>query len=199
MSNEGVDLGRRRFLTVATGVVGGAGAVAAAVPFLASFSPSERAKALGAPVTINIAGVEAGQMVTTAWRGKPVWVVNRTEEMLASLSGDEKRLRDPESAQPQQPDYATNQHRSIKPEYLVMLGVCTHLGCSPKFHPESPAPTIDANWPGGFFCPCHGSKFDLAGRVFQGVPAPLNMVVPPHRYETETEVVVGEDTQGGAA
>ena len=126
MSNEGVDLGRRRFLTVATGVVGGAGAVAAAVPFLASFSPSERAKALGAPVTINIAGVEAGQMITTAWRGKPVWVVNRTEEMLASLSGDEKRLRDPESAQPQQPDYATNQHRSIKPEYLVMLGVCTH-------------------------------------------------------------------------
>ena len=113
MSNEGVDLGRRRFLTVATGVVGGAGAVAAAVPFLASFSPSERAKALGAPVTINIAGVEAGQMVTTAWRGKPVWVVNRTEEMLASLSGDEKRLRDPESAQPQQPDYATNQHLSL--------------------------------------------------------------------------------------
>lgn len=198
MSNEGVDLGRRRFLTVATSVVGGAGAVAAAVPFLSSLSPSERAKALGAPVSIDISGLEQGQMVTTAWRGKPVWVVSRTEEMLATLSEGENRLRDPKSEQPQQPAYATNPSRAIKPETLVMLGVCTHLGCSPKYRPESPAPDIDAHWLGGFFCPCHGSKFDLAGRVFQGVPAPLNMEVPPHRYETDTEIVVGEDSQGAA-
>ena len=193
MSNDGVDAGRRRFLTTATGVVGGAGAAMAAWPFLASMRPSERAKAAGAPVVAEIGNLQPGQMATFNWRGRPVWVVKRTEGMLATLPMLEPKLADPDSAEPQQPEYAQNEYRSIKPDVLVMVGSCTHLGCSPSFHPESPAPEIDADWKGGFFCPCHGSKFDLAGRVYKGVPAPLNMVIPPYRYETESRIVIGED------
>ena len=193
MSNDGVDAGRRRFLTIGTGVIGGAGAAAAAWPFLASMAPSERAKAAGAPVTAEIGSLAPGQLAIFNWRGRPVWVVRRTKAMLESLSSVEAKLRDPQSAEPQQPEYAQNDYRSIKPEVLVMVGSCTHLGCSPSFRPEAPAPEIDSDWKGGFFCPCHGSKFDLAGRVYKGVPAPLNMAIPPYRYETETRIVIGED------
>ena len=193
MSNDGVDAGRRRFLTTATGVVGGAGAAMAAWPFLASMRPSERAKAAGAPVVAEIGNLQPGQMATFNWRGRPVWVVKRTEGMLAPLPVLEPKLADPESAEPQQPDYAQNEFRSIKPDVLVMVGSCTHLGCSPSFRPEAPAPDIDSDWKGGFFCPCHGSKFDLAGRVYKGMPAPLNMVIPPYRYETDSRIVIGED------
>lgn len=197
MSNQGVDPARRRFLTLTTTVVGGAGVAAAAWPFLASLKPSDRAKALGAPVSIDISKLEAGQKLTVAWRGKPVWVVKRTPDMVASLAKVSGELRDPESAEEQQPDYAKNEARAIKPEILVMVGSCTHLGCSPTFRPDFPAPEVDPNWQGGFYCPCHGSKFDLAGRVYKGVPAPLNLAVPPHRYVDGNTIVVGED-QGAA-
>jgi len=194
MSEEGVDVSRRRFLTWATTGVGAAGAAAWAWPFLASLAPSERAKALGAPVKIDISRLEPGQMVIQAWRGRPVWVIKRTPEMLASLPQVRDNLLDPDSKQPQQPDYVKGDTRSIKPEILVMLGVCTHLGCSPKMRPiESASADVGMDWKGGFYCPCHGSKFDLAGRVYAGVPAPLNIQVPPHRYASDTELVIGED------
>jgi ubiquinol-cytochrome c reductase iron-sulfur subunit len=193
MSKEGVDVGRRRFLTATTTVVGGAGAVMAAVPFVGSLSPSERAKALGAPVTVDISRLQPGDMMTAAWRGRPVWIVYRTQEMLENLEKVRGALLDPDSRQPQQPDYARNPHRSIRPEILVMVGSCTHLGCSPSFRPDYPAADIGGQWLGGFYCPCHASKFDFAGRVFAGVPAPLNLAVPPHRWETDTVVVIGED------
>lgn len=193
MSNDGMDSGRRRFLTNATVAVGAVGAGAAAVPFLASLAPSERAKALGAPVTVDISGINPGEMKIVPWRGKPVWVVRRTEAMIASLAKVAGDLGDPQSEEPQQPDYVKGDTRSLKPEYLVMVGSCTHLGCSPTFRPDSPAPEIHSQWQGGFFCPCHGSMFDLSGRVYKGVPAPSNMVVPPHRYASATELVIGED------
>ena len=197
MSNQGVDTGRRRFLTLTTAVVGGAGVAGAAVPFLASWMPSERAKALGAPVTIDISKVELGQKITVAWRGKPIWVIKRTPEMIQSLAKVAGTLADPESQQAQQPKYATNEARAIKADTLVLIGSCTHLGCSPTFRPDHPAPEVDPNWQGGFYCPCHGSKFDLSGRVYKGMPAPLNLVVPPHRYADEGTIVIGED-QGAA-
>lgn len=200
MSNEGVDAGRRRFLTLATTVVGGAGTAAAAWPFLASLKPSERAKALGAPVTIDISKLEPGQKLTQAWRGRPIWVVKRTPEMLEGLKKlPVDTLRDPESAEKQQPEYIKGELRSLKPEILVMTGTCTHLGCSPTFKPETPAPEIDSNWQGGFYCPCHGSKFDISGRVYKGVPAPTNLAVPPHRYADDQTIVIGEDPTTGAA
>lgn len=200
MSKEGVDASRRRFLTLATTVVGGAGVVAAAWPFLASLKPSERAKAMGAPITIDISKLEPGQRIIQAWRGQPIWVVKRTPDMLESLKKlPADTLRDPESKEPQQPEYVKGEARALKPEILVMKGVCTHLGCSPGFHPEHPAPEIDANWQGGFYCPCHGSKFDISGRVYTGVPAPLNLVVPPHRYADDNTIVIGEDPTTGAA
>ncbi|HEX4895016.1 MAG TPA: ubiquinol-cytochrome c reductase iron-sulfur subunit [Solimonas sp.] len=199
MSNQGVDPGRRRFLTLTTSVVGGAGVAAAAWPFLASLKPSERAKALGAPVTVDISKVEAGQKLTIAWRGKPVWIVKRTPEMMANLGKvDAGVLRDPQSQEQQQPAYITGDARALKPDVLVMVGSCTHLGCSPTFRPDTPAPEIRADWHGGFFCPCHGSMFDLSGRVYAGVPAPSNLVVPPHRYEGDTTIVIGEDPTGAA-
>jgi ubiquinol-cytochrome c reductase iron-sulfur subunit len=197
MSNEGVDAGRRKFLTLTTVVVGGAGAAAAAWPFLASLKPSERAKALGAPITVDISKIEAGQKLTVAWRGKPVWIIKRTPEMLASLPKVDAELRDPESKEDQQPAYIKGEARAIKPEIMVMVGSCTHLGCSPTFRPDHPAPEVDANWQGGFFCPCHGSKFDLSGRVYKGVPAPLNLLVPPYKYVNDTTITIGED-QGAA-
>jgi len=197
MSKEGVDVGRRRFLTLTTSVVGAVGAGFAAVPFIASLPPSERAKALGAPVTIDISKMEPGQQVVAVWRRQPVWVIRRTPAMLASLDKVVGQLADPESEVPQQPDYARGAARAIKPEYMVLKGICTHLGCSPKFRPEFPAPEIAADWQGGFFCPCHGSKFDLSGRVYKGVPAPTNLPVPPHRYADDRTLVIGEDQPEG--
>ena len=200
MSKEAVDVGRRRFLTLTTTAVGAVGAGFAAVPFLASLAPSERAKALGAPVTIDISKLEPGQMVIAVWRRQPIWVVRRTPEMLASLKEVSGALSDPDSEVNHQPDYIkkTGEARAIKPEYMVLRGICTHLGCSPKFRPDHPAPEIAADWKGGFFCPCHGSKFDLSGRVYSGVPAPTNLIVPPHRYATDTTLVIGEDPPGVA-
>ncbi len=197
MSGEGIDTSKRRFLTAATTVVGGVGAVFVAVPFLSSMLPSERAKAAGAPVEADISKLEPGQMVRLEWRGKPVWIVNRTEEMLNDLAGLDSQLRDPDSVEDQQPEYARNAYRSLKPENLILVGICTHLGCSPKFVPETvPQPYAD-NWKGGFFCPCHGSTFDLAGRVFAGFPAPLNLEVPPYKYISDSLVLIGDD--GGVA
>lgn len=190
MSNEGVDVGKRRFLTTATTAVGGVGAAFVAVPFIKSWQPSARAEAAAAPVEVNIGELQQGAMLTVTWRGKPVWVVKRTEEMLATLDEVSDRLRDPESEKDQQPPYARNRTRSLKPEVLVMVGICTHLGCSPKYRPDAAQGDMPYS---GFFCPCHGSKFDIAGRVYQGVPAPLNMVVPPHRYKSENVLVIGED------
>lgn len=193
MSNEGMDSGRRRFLTNATVAVGAVGAAAAAVPFLASLSPSEKAKALGAPVAIDISQLKPGELKIVAWRGKPVWVVRRTPEMVASLEKITGDLADSASEEPQQPAYVKGDARALKPDVMVLVGSCTHLGCSPTFRPDHPAPEIDSNWQGGFYCPCHGSKFDLSGRVYKGVPAPLNLVVPPYRFESDTLLVIGED------
>jgi len=199
MSGDGVDTSKRRFLIAATTVVGGVGAVYTAVPFVASWLPSERAKAAGAPVEADFSKLESGQMMRVQWRGKPVWVLKRTEDMLQALPTLDDRLRDPNSLEPQQPPYCQNTDRSIKPEILVMVGICTHLGCSPSFVPEALPQPFDPEWKGGFHCPCHGSKFDLAGRVFKGVPAPLNMVVPPYKYISETQVMVGVGEDEGAA
>lgn len=198
MSTDGVDLTRRHFLTVATSVVGGVGVVAAAVPFVASMQPSARARAAGAPVEVDISKIEPGGMAKVEWRGRAVAVVRRTpamQERTAKLG--ENILRDPVSAEPQQPEYATNELRSIKPEYFVVVSNCTHLGCSPTYRPEVAPSDLGRDWQGGFFCPCHGSKFDLAGRVYKSVPAPLNLLVPPHRYLNEGTLLIGED--GGAA
>jgi ubiquinol-cytochrome c reductase iron-sulfur subunit len=192
-SGPGVDPGRRRFLTLATSGFGAIGVGAVAWPFLASLKPSERAKALGAPVEVDISLIEPGQKLTVAWRGKPVWLIKRTPDMVASLAKVTGNLRDPECKEPQQPTYIKGEARAIKPEMLVMIGSCTHLGCSPTFRPDHPAPEIASDWQGGFYCPCHGSKFDLSGRVFKGVPAPLNLVVPPHRYVNDTSIMIGED------
>ncbi|HED17973.1 MAG TPA: ubiquinol-cytochrome c reductase iron-sulfur subunit, partial [Gammaproteobacteria bacterium] len=197
MSGDAVDTSKRRFLIAATTVMGTVGAVYTAVPFLASWMPSERAKAAGAPVEADISKLEEGQMVRVQWRGKPVWILKRTEEMLAALPGLDERLRDPASVEPQQPEYAQNGTRSIKPETLIAVGICTHLGCSPSFVPEAMPQPYDPDWKGGFFCPCHGSRFDLAGRVYKSVPAPLNLEIPPHMYVSNTLVLIGDD--GGAA
>lgn len=194
--SEGADLKKRRFLTAATSVVGAVGVGFAAVPFLASWQPSTRAKAAGAPVEADISKLEPGQLLRVKWRGKPVWVVRRTDQNLKDLevmSG----LADPASDLPQQPEYAQNYHRSRKPEVLVAVGICTHLGCSPTFRPELAPADLGADWKGGFFCPCHGSKFDLSGRVFAGLPAPTNLVIPPYKFLSDDLILVGED--GGAA
>ncbi len=185
-----VDAGRRRFLTASVAVVGGVATVGTAVPFVAAWQPSERARAIGAPVEVDISKIEPGQMLTQKWRGKPVWIVSRTPEILQALPGIDDRLRDPKSTQNQQPGYAKNEHRSIKPEIIVLIGICTHLGCSPTYVKQDGAP-LGAGWPGGFFCPCHGSMFDYAGRVYAGVPAPTNLVVPPHRYLSDTRILIG--------
>ena len=194
-----VDVGKRRFLIGTTAVVGGIGGVAAATPFVLSLFPSERAKAAGAPVEQDIAKMEPGQQISLEWRGRVVWVINRTKEMLATLPKMDKRLADPNSEVPQQPPYCKNEHRSIKPENFIAVGICTHLGCSPTYRPEVSPPDLGADWLGGFFCPCHQSKFDLAGRVFTGVPAPTNLVVPPHKYLSDTRIVVGIGEDGKSA
>lgn len=196
MSNGGVNEGRRRFLTAATCVVGGAGAVGAAIPFVGSWNPSAKAKAAGAPVKYNISKIEPGQMVTVEWRGKPVYVVRRTQEILDNLPKVDPLLRDPTSLESDQPKYADNSYRSIKPEFMVVLGLCTHLGCAPMFRPEVGAADLGGDeWKGGFFCPCHGSKFDLAGRVYKGVPAPKNLLVPPYKYDSDAIITIGVDQE----
>jgi ubiquinol-cytochrome c reductase iron-sulfur subunit len=188
---EVVDTGRRHFLTVATVAVGAVGAGFAAVPFLASWQPSARAKAMGAPVEVDVGKLEPGAMLKVEWRGKAIFIVNRTPQMLAQLKGLDSRLRDPDSAESEQPAFAKNAVRALKPELLVLVGVCTHLGCAPldKFAPGDV--TVSADWPGGFFCPCHGSKFDLSGRVFKDVPAPTNLPVPPYRFVSDTRILIG--------
>ncbi|HEY8520915.1 MAG TPA: ubiquinol-cytochrome c reductase iron-sulfur subunit [Gammaproteobacteria bacterium] len=185
---------RRHFLTVATAVTGGAGVVAAAVPFIASLKPSARARALGAPVEIDVSKLEPGALLKVEWRGRPIYVLHRTQEMLATLDKDASLLRDPDSQESTQPSYATNKHRSIRPTFLVVEGVCTHLGCAPIPRFEVAPPDLGPDWPGGFYCPCHGSRFDLAGRVFAGVPAPTNLVVPPYRYINDNTILIGSDT-----
>ncbi|MDA9556362.1 ubiquinol-cytochrome c reductase iron-sulfur subunit [Vibrio sp.] len=197
MSNAPLNSGRRRFLTATTAVVGGLGAAAVAVPFIKSWNPSAKAKAAGAPVEVSIGKLEEGQMVRVEWRGKPVWVVRRSQATLDNLKEIGGKLRDPESVNEQQPGYAKNEFRSIKPEYFIAVGICTHLGCSPTYLPDSFSEQVKGV-KSGFFCPCHGSKFDLAGRVFQSVPAPLNLVVPPHMYLSDTQLVVGVDESGEA-
>ncbi len=197
MSNEcKVDCGRRR-LVVATAAVGGVGAVAALVPFVSGMLPAERAKAAGAPVEADISKLEPGQMMTVEWRGKPVWIINRTPEMLGTLPKLDDQVADPKSEKKMQPDYAKNENRSIKPEIMVMVGICTHLGCSPssKFKKGSEE-GMSGDWLGGFLCPCHGSTFDFAGRVYKAKPAPDNLEVPPHYYIADGRILIGEDKKG---
>jgi len=199
MSTEGVDKGKRRFLTAATTVVGGVGVGFVVAPFVLSMKPSARAEAAGAPVEVDVSKLEPGQMVTVEWRGKPIWVVRRTEQNLKDLSTLEPKLLDPASENiAQQPPYAQNEFRAIKPEYAVLIGICTHLGCSPTYRPEIAPADLGKEWKGGFFCPCHGSRFDMAGRVYKGVPAPSNLVIPPYRFLSDSRIVVGEDPEGVA-
>jgi ubiquinol-cytochrome c reductase iron-sulfur subunit len=196
MSSDGVNTGRRRFLTAATSAVGVAGVVGVAVPFLGSWNPSAKAKAAGAPVKFDVSKVLPGQMVVVEWRGKPVYVMRRTPEQVDDLAQLDSKLKDPESVVSEQPGYIHGRGRSIKPEILVMVGLCTHLGCAPKFHPEvGPTAFADSGWVGGFFCPCHGSTFDLAGRVYAGVPASANLIIPPYSYESDTVIVIGVDEE----
>jgi len=184
----------RRVWLLATAAAGGVAAVATAVPFVSSFAPSERAKAAGGPVEVDISDIAPGGIKVVEWRGKPVWVVRRTPEMLAALHGHEADLADPSSAKPQQPAYASNPERAIQPEVFVTIGICTHLGCSPSNAPKGGNnPSLPADWPGGFFCPCHGSTFDGAGRVFKNKPAPTNLEIPPHRYVDAARILIGDD------
>jgi len=198
MSSQGVDLKKRRMLITATAGVGAVGAGFALAPFISYWQPSARAKALGAPEEADISKLEVGALLRVKWRGKVCWIVHRSEETLKSLKEDTAHLLDPNSEVPQQPDYCKNWHRSIKPEYFVAIGICTHLGCSPTYRPEIAPADLGEDWKGGFFCPCHGSKFDMAGRVYAGVPAPTNLVIPPHKYLSDTRILIGEDA-GGAA
>jgi ubiquinol-cytochrome c reductase iron-sulfur subunit len=192
--SEDVDLSRRHFLGVATAVTGGVGAVFAATPFLASWQPSARAQALGAPVEVDIGKLEPGALLKVEWRGKPVWILRRTDVMLERVRETDAEVRDPASEQPQQPEYARNEYRAIKPEILIVVGSCTHLGCSPIERFDLAPADLGPDWRGGFYCPCHGSKFDLSGRVYKGVPAPLNLLVPPHRYLSDSVILIGSDT-----
>ena len=199
MANDDVNRGRRRFITASTAVVGGAGVIVAAVPFIKSWQPSARAKSAGAPVIADISKIETGQMVTFSWRGLPVFVVNRTKAQLATLPADDSRLRDPKSENAeQQPEYARNEYRSIKPEWLVVVGICTHLGCVPDYFGQIKPEPFDPHWNGGFYCACHKSRYDIAARVYDGVPAPANMVVPPHHYMDDTHIQIGVDPKGAA-
>jgi ubiquinol-cytochrome c reductase iron-sulfur subunit len=181
-------------LTVATAVTGGVGAIATAVPFVASFKPSARAQALGAPVEVDVSKLELGALLKVEWRGRAIYILHRSDEMIGSLKNDVSLLRDPTSEDSVQPSYAQNEYRSIRPAYLVLEGVCTHLGCAPMPRFEVAPADLGPQWPGGFYCPCHGSKFDLAGRVFAGVPAPANLTVPPHRYINDSTILIGSDT-----
>ncbi len=192
MSEES-DLSRRRFLTIATSVTGVVGLAFTAVPFIASFRPSARAQALGAPVEIDISKLEAGAMIRYKWRGRPVWILRRTDAMLERLKTSRAELADPGSEESEQPVYAVNEYRSLKPEILVVIGMCTHLGCAPIERFDVAPDDLGPDWPGGFYCPCHGSKFDLAGRVYAGVPAPTNLPIPPYRFVGDGLIIVGDD------
>jgi ubiquinol-cytochrome c reductase iron-sulfur subunit len=196
MSQQEPDQGKRRFLLTATTVASGVAAGAVAVPFVASMLPSERAKAAGAPVEVDVSSLEPGQKMIVEWRGKPVWIVRRTPDMLKAVKADDERVADPESKRSQQPEYAKNEMRSLKPEYLVVVGICTHLGCSPVDRLAAQPEPFASDWRGGFYCPCHGSLFDLAGRVYRNKPAPDNLPVPPYKFVTDTKLVIGEDTKG---
>lgn len=204
MAEQGVNNGRRRFLTVTTAVVGAGGVAFAAVPFVKSWLPSAKALNAGAPVTVDISKLEDGQMLKLGsnvpqWRGQPIWIVKRTPAILEALPSQNDQLRDPDSnVTEQQPEYAKNGFRSIKPEILVLVGICTHLGCSPLFEPEIKPQPFDGHWKGGFFCPCHGSRFDMAGRVYQGVPAPTNLKVPPYKFLDDRHIVIGVNPEGAA-
>lgn len=196
VEGQKVNAGKRKFLIAATSAMGGVAAASVAIPMVMSMLPSARAKAAGAPVEVDISKIESGMLLTVEWRGKPVWIVNRTKEMLDMLPKHDAQLVDPSSEMPQQPAYCKNGTRSIKPEFLVAVGICTHLGCSPTYRKEVGAADLGADWPGGFFCPCHGSRFDLAARVFKGVPAPTNLVIPPHQYLGEAKILIGVDAKG---
>ncbi len=200
MANEAVvDKGRRRFLTATTSVVGGAGVVVAAIPFIKSWEPSAAAKSAGAPVEADIGKIEPGQMVKFQWRGLPVFVVNRTKAQLDALASVDSLLKDPKSENTdQQPKYAENEYRSIKPEWLVVVGICTHLGCVPEFFGEIKPEPFDPNWKGGFYCPCHKSRYDMSGRVYDGVPAPANLAVPPYKFLADTRIQIGVNPEGAA-
>lgn len=187
--SDTIDKSRRQFLLAATTALGSVGVAFAAAPFVVSWMPSVRTLALEGPVEVDISKLEEGAQLTVEWRGQPVWIIRRTKAALDKLASLNSGLRDPNSQDPQQPSYAKNLYRSIKPEYLVLIGLCTHLGCVPTYRPD--LGSIDASWPGGFFCPCHGSKFDMAGRVFKGVPAPTNLVVPPYTYTQENVILIG--------
>jgi ubiquinol-cytochrome c reductase iron-sulfur subunit len=194
MTEEGIDKDRRRFLTTTATVIGGVGAVAAAIPFVTALMPSERTKALGAPVKVDISDILPGELKRVSWQGKVVLIIRRDEEALASLAALESSVSDPNSEDSEQPEYTKNQHRSIKPEYLIVQGWCTHLGCVPTFARKGE--TEIEGWQGGFFCPCHGSQFDIAGRVIKGFPAPLNLIIPPHQYLSDSVILIGDDSGG---
>lgn len=199
MATQEVNQGRRRLLTATTAVVGAVGAVGLAVPFIRSWQPSARAQVAGAPVEVDVSRLAVGERVTVTWRGQPIWLVRRSEEQLAALAGEAARLRDPNSENSdQQPEYARNEHRSIRPEILVLVAFCTHLGCIPTFRPELQPQPFDADWKGGFYCPCHNSRFDMAGRVYGGVPAPTNLAVPPYHFADDNRIVVGVDPEEAA-
>ena len=196
MSEQEVDKSKRGLLVATTSVLGGIAAGAAAAPFIASMFPSERAKAAGAPVEVDISTLAPGEMTIKEWRGKPVWIVRRTKQMLDGITRSDDRVSDPKSEVPEQPDYAKNEYRSIKPEIAVIVGVCSHLGCSPQFKPVEARGEMGQDWNGGFYCPCHGSKFDFAGRVFKGSPAPVNLTIPPYKFVGDAKIVIGDDTKG---
>ena len=198
VASDDVDLSRRKFLTSATIGVGAVGAVLAAVPFVASWQPSERARALGVPTELDLSKVDAGQMIIVLWRKQPIYVVRRTTGMVSSLQGHDDQLKDPKSEDSEQPDYAKNVMRSRTPEILVLIGICTHLGCLPKQHFAAGDPELGPTWPGGYLCPCHGSRFDLAGRVFDGSPASVNLRIPPYSFPNQNRLVVGVDEKGEA-
>ncbi|MCH8499698.1 MAG: ubiquinol-cytochrome c reductase iron-sulfur subunit [Marinobacter sp.] len=198
MSNGDVSQSRRRFLVGATSVVGGVGVIGAAVPFVSSWQPSARAQAAGAPVTVNIDKLEPGQQITVEWRGRPVWIVRRTAEMLEGIESLTDRLRDPESRNASQPPYIEGVFRSLRPEIAVLVGICTHLGCSPEYRPEVAPADLGPAWVGGFFCACHGSRYDLAGRVYSNQPAPANLEIPPHRFDSDNVITIGLDPEDAA-
>jgi ubiquinol-cytochrome c reductase iron-sulfur subunit len=195
MNNGDVSQGRRRFLIGATAAVGGVGVVGAAVPFVASWNPSAKAEAAGAPVTVNISKIEPGQQVTISWRGMPVWLIRRTEEMQSNVEKLNDKVSDPQSEAPQQPAYIDGILRSLKPEMAVLVGLCTHLGCVPTYRPEVAPADLGDEWLGGLFCPCHGSRYDMAGRVYKSQPAPLNLQVPPYRYDDDATLTIGLDPE----
>jgi len=196
MSTDGIDINRRRFLTTTASVVGGAGAVATTIPFISTLSPSAKTRAIGAPIEVDIGDLQPGGLRIVQWQGKPVWILRRDPSSLEAIRALNSVVRDPNSEREQQPEYAKNEHRSVKPEFLVVIGLCTHLGCSPTFVSDEDGDihNFGSDWKGGFFCPCHGSTFDLAGRVYRGVPAPTNLVVPPHMYLSETKILIGDDS-----